>query len=66
MFALDTAMPLWAAALVTTGIIAVIAALFGLLSRQQWRSFSPVPKRAVRNVQEDIRWARSQLRLKRT
>ena len=66
MFALDTAMPLWAAALITTAIVAVVAALFGLLAKQQWSRFSPVPRRAVATVKEDIQWARNQLRLNRT
>ena len=62
MFALDTLMPIWAAALATTGIAAAIALLFGLLAMQQWRNFSPVPKRTIQTIQEDIRWARSQMK----
>lgn len=62
MFAIDTALPLWAAALITTGIVAVIAAIFGLLAMSQWKKFSPMPKRAMRSMKEDLRWARSQIR----
>lgn len=62
MFAIDTALPLWAAALITTGIAGLIAALFGLMAKMQIRSFSPVPKRAIRTMQEDIQWAKSQMR----
>lgn len=61
MFGLDTLMPTWAAALATTGIAAAVALLLGLLAMQQWRSFSPVPRRTIRTMQEDIRWARSQM-----
>lgn len=62
MFGLDTVLPLWAAALVTTGIAAVIAGLFGVLAMQQWKSFSPMPKRAIKTMQEDVKWAKSQMR----
>lgn len=62
MFALDTLMPIWAAALATTGIAAGVAILFAMLGMQQWRSFSPVPRRTIRTMQEDVRWAKSQLK----
>lgn len=62
MFAIDTALPLWAAALITTGIVAAIAAIFGLLAMSQWKKFSPVPRRAINSMQEDLKWAKSQIR----
>jgi uncharacterized membrane protein YqjE len=62
MFALDTAMPIWAAALITTGIVALVAGFFGLLAMSQWKKFSPMPKRAIRTMQEDLKWARNQIR----
>lgn len=62
MFAIDTALPLWAAALITTGIVALVAGLFGLLAMMQWKKFSPMPKRAIRTMQEDLKWAKSQIR----
>ena len=62
MFGLDTLMPTWAAALATTGIAAGVALLCGLIAMQQWRSFSPVPRRTMRTMQEDIKWARSQIK----
>ena len=66
MFALDTAMPLWAAALITTGIIALIAGILAFLARSQISKFSPTPKRAIRTMQEDIQWAKSLMRSSRT
>jgi uncharacterized membrane protein YqjE len=63
MFALDTAMPLWAAALITAGIALLLAAILGLVARSQMKQFSPVPKRFMRTIQEDITWARSQMKL---
>jgi Flp pilus assembly protein TadB len=63
MFALDTAMPLWAAALITAGIALLIAALLGLLARGELKKFSPMPRRFMQSVQEDVKWARSQMKL---
>jgi hypothetical protein len=63
MFALDTALPLWAAALITAGIALLIAALLGLLARGEMKKFSPVPRRFIRTLQEDVKWARSQMKL---
>jgi Flp pilus assembly protein TadB len=60
MFALDTAMALWLAALITAGIILLLAAILGMLARSQMQRFSPVPRRLVSNIQEDVRWAQSQ------
>ena len=60
MFALDTAMPQWLAALITAGIILLIAAVLGLLARSQLQKFSPLPRRFISGVREDIVWARNQ------
>lgn len=62
MFALDTLLPIWAAALATTGIALLLTAIFGFMAKQQISSFSPVPRRAIRTMQEDIKWAKSQIR----
>jgi uncharacterized membrane protein YqjE len=65
MFAIDTALPLWAAALITTGIAALVASIFALLARSEMSKFSPFPKRAMRAMQEDVKWARSQIKSNR-
>jgi uncharacterized membrane protein YqjE len=62
MFAIDTATELWLAALITTGIILLLVALLGYLAMEQYRRFSPVPRRFVRTVREDMEWVRSQIR----
>jgi hypothetical protein len=61
MFALDTALELWLAALITTGLIALIAAILFLLARQHVRRFSPLPRRFIRTMKEDMEWAKTQL-----
>jgi uncharacterized membrane protein YqjE len=63
MFALDTAMPIWAAALITAGIALLLAAILGMVARSEMKRFSPVPRRFMRTVKEDMRWARSQMKL---
>lgn len=62
MFALETAMAFWAAALITAGIAALVMALAGLMAKMQISRFSPVPQRFIRTMQEDLQWARSQIK----
>jgi uncharacterized membrane protein YqjE len=62
MFAIDTVLPLWAAALITAGIAALITAICALMARQQLSKLSPVPRRTIRTMQEDLQWIRSQIR----
>ena len=59
MFALDTFLAEWLAALITAGIALLSAMLFALLARSQMKAFSPLPRRFMRSVQEDVEWARS-------
>jgi tetrahydromethanopterin S-methyltransferase subunit C len=66
MFAIDTALPLWAAALITTGIALLVTAIFGMLAKSEMSKFSPMPKRAMRTMQEDVKWAKSQIKSSRT
>lgn len=62
MFALDTFMPLWLAALITFGVVAVLAILLAASSLQQVKRFSPTPKRFMRSVREDMEWAKRQMK----
>jgi hypothetical protein len=62
MFAIDTATELWLAALITTGLILLLVAVLGMLALQEYRRFSPVPRRFVRTMREDMEWIRSQIR----
>jgi uncharacterized membrane protein YqjE len=62
MFGLDEVLPLWAAALVTTLIALVLTGIFMMMARSQMKQFSPAPKRFMRSIQEDLQWARTQLK----
>ena len=52
----------WAAALITTVIIFVIAGILGMLAMRKFKEFSVVPKRTMQSLKEDITWAREQIK----
>jgi hypothetical protein len=58
MLILDLWMPLWLAALVTTGVIALIAVIAVMMFRERLRMISPMPKKTMDSIREDVRWAR--------
>jgi uncharacterized membrane protein YqjE len=59
--ALDTAMPLWLAALVVTLLWVVIAGVLAARGRTELRRATPpVPEQTVETVKEDIQWAKTQ------
>jgi uncharacterized membrane protein YqjE len=62
MFALAEALPLWVSALITTGILAVLAAVAGIIAYQRFKQVSFMPQRTMESVKEDVEWARSQLK----
>jgi len=57
---LDTIMPNWLAALVTTLVYATVGAFLALRGRDRLKEAgSPVPERAKESVKEDIEWAKT-------
>ncbi|MFF5718961.1 phage holin family protein [Streptomyces buecherae] len=58
VFALANVMDLAWAALIVTGIWAVIGAVLFLRARAQMRTVSPKPERTMETLKEDARWAR--------
>lgn len=60
-FVLDTFMDEWAAALVTTLVILALTALSGYMAYSVFKRISPMPKRAVDSISEDVKWARRQI-----
>jgi hypothetical protein len=57
---LDTMMPNWLAALVTTLVYATVGAFLALRGRDRLKEAgSPVPERAKESVKEDIEWAKT-------
>src|SRR5215210_213875 len=59
--ALDTAIPLWLAALIVTLLWAVIGAVLAARGRKELQHAAPpVPEQTVETVKEDIQWAKTQ------
>lgn len=61
LLALDLALPLWAAALVTVGVLTVIAGVAGLTAWRQFKAISFVPREAFERMKEDTAWLKQQL-----
>lgn len=52
--ALALVLPLWASALIVTGVLLLLAATLGLLGKGQLGKVSPTPERTVSNVKLDV------------
>jgi phage gpG-like protein len=55
MFALDTVMDLWLAALITTLVMGAIVAFAGMAAMRRAKSISPRPRKTMESVKEDVR-----------
>jgi len=65
--ALDTAMPLWLAALIVTVVYAAIAAVLALTGKGKVQEAGPpVPEQAIESTKEDVEWAKTRARSGRT
>jgi uncharacterized membrane protein YqjE len=65
--ALDTAMPLWLAALIPAVVYGAIAAVLALQGRDKVREAGPpVPEQTTESVKEDVQWARTRAKSGRT
>lgn len=51
---IDVWLPLWAGYLITTGLLFALAALLGLIGKNQVSKVRPKPERTIRNAQETI------------
>ena len=60
LIGLDAAMPLWAASLVTLGILAMLTAAVGFLTRLRIGRISFAPRQAVERFKEDKEWLKRQ------
>ena len=67
LFALDTAMDTWLAALITTVLFAAVAGIEAVLGRNRLQKAGPpVPEQTTDSVKEDVTWAKTQARSART
>jgi uncharacterized membrane protein YqjE len=60
VIALDSAMPLWLAALIVTLLWGVVAAVLAQAGRKALQSATPPAPQTVETVKEDIQWAKTQ------
>lgn len=60
MFGLDTVLPLWAAALITAGVWAAVAALLAVTGRTALKKANPQLPKTQQTLKEDAQWARAQ------
>jgi uncharacterized membrane protein YqjE len=65
--ALDSAMPLWLAALIVAVVYGAIGGVLALQGRNKVQEAGPpVPEQATESVKEDVEWAKTQARSGRT
>jgi uncharacterized membrane protein YqjE len=58
--ALDSAMPLWLAALIVTVVYGAIAGVLALQGRDKVQQATPpIPEQATESVKEDVQWAKT-------
>ena len=60
MFALDTVLPLWAGALITAGVWALVAGVLAMRGRSALKKANPQLPRTQQTLKEDAQWARAQ------
>jgi nitrate/nitrite transporter NarK len=58
--ALDSAMPLWLAALIVTLIWGLIGAVLAARGRKELQHATPPVPQTIETVKEDIQWAKTQ------
>ena len=59
MFALDAAMPIGWAALITAVILGIVAAVLFVLGKKQFAQVNPKPEQTVETLKEDVQWAKN-------
>jgi uncharacterized membrane protein YqjE len=65
--ALDSAMPLWLAALIVAVVYGAIGGVLALRGRNKVQEAGPpVPEQATESVKEDVQWAKTQAKSGRT
>jgi hypothetical protein len=59
-FALDVALPRWAAFLIVTAVLGALAALLARKGRSDLEHFDPKPDMTIETLKEDARWLHEQ------
>ena len=59
MFALDNAMGIGWAALLTAVLLGIVAALLFVIGRNRFKQINPTPEQTVETLKEDVQWAKN-------
>jgi uncharacterized membrane protein YqjE len=60
VYALATVLPYWAAALIVTVVLAIVAAVVLNAGLKQFKRVHPVPDKTIESVKENVEWAKQQ------
>ena len=60
VFALSLVVPNWAAALIVTAVLAIVAAATVNAGLKQFKRVHPVPDKTVESMKENVEWAKQQ------
>ena len=60
VWALDTAIPQWAAGLIVTAAVAVPATILIMVGRSKLKEIEPGPEQTVDSMKENVEWIRRQ------
>jgi uncharacterized membrane protein YqjE len=60
VWALDTAMPQWAAGLIVTIAVAIPAAIMVMVGRSKLKQIEPRPEQTIESMKENVEWIRRQ------
>ena len=59
MFALDNAMGIGWAALLTAVLLGIVAAVLFIVGRDRFKQINPKPEQTVETLKEDVQWAKN-------
>lgn len=59
-FALDAVMPAWAAFLIVTIVLGIVAAVLGLQGQKRLKAINPKPEQTIETLKEDKQWLSEQ------
>ena len=62
VYALNIFLPLWASALIVSGILLLIGGIMAGMGASMLRRLDPKPHRTIRALQQNINWLKGQLR----
>jgi hypothetical protein len=62
LFALETALAPWVAALILTAMVGIAAAVLISVGRKRVKQVDPRPDKTIRTIKENVAWVRNQTR----